>query len=359
MSQPAILTDEPRSELIHSYIKIYPNKEKLIIYKTPYALPDGTGEIQAKKPNALHLRNLLTDDQKADEQLDRHLQRAKTIISDLVDCNPFDMFVTFTSNCKKCKQNCKNDPAVTGKKSGCVCDKTTCKRYDVDYQRRNMFDWLNHAKKVHGHFTHLMVMEYHKDGAIHFHALFYGYKGRLKEFKLDKKDGKMIYNLVEHRRGNTTAKLIPLDDKPLVASYIKKYITKDMPIFNGRKRYVCSTGLLRPIIKHNYENISAFLLNPEVTLWSPRTEPYKNKRTKRIEYPKATNVETIATIELDNTERYAFELSSLQSQEPPRLRHIARMALRARAHLNRMSSGARLGSLGEDCQRVPLSGARA
>ncbi len=329
---------------------------QLIQYKTPYAQPDGTAESQSHKRKTQNKNNEIYKNMYEEELQLKRFQRAKTKIADIALCNKFDMFVTFTANCKKCNQGCKNDPKLTGKKSGCSCNKATCKRFDVEYQRRNVFAWLNHQKKIHTYFSHLMVMELHENGAIHFHALLNGYTGKLVEHEIDPEDNKMIYNLVENKRGFTTVKLITdtPEDHAKVASYLTKYITKDMPLFPGRKRYVCSKGMNRPVVIENPKNIENLLKHPDATVWSPPTEPYTDKKTKRTVYPKPTNVELILTLLLDNTARYNRELELSRSIAKPTLSQFARTALRARAHLNRMSSGAMRDSLAEDCPRVEV-----
>ncbi|GEM_PF-3178483 len=343
-----------RSEPICSYKKIYPNEIQIIKFKTPYYLSDGTADIQNNNFTSTSHTKKKSDEQKADEQKDKRLSKARTSVVDLVKCNPINMFGTLTANCSQCGQNCKNDPSLTDTESGCICNKATCKRYDIDYQRRNVFAWLDHQKKIHSYFSHIMVMELHEDGAPHFHFLFYGYTGKLAEHEIDPKDGKMVYNLVEYKRGHTTVKYITdsLEDYERCAGYLTKYIIKDMPLFAGRNRYVCSKGLRRPIVKPNPSDIETFSSHPEAKIWTPPTAPYISKRTKQIAYPKPTNVESITTVHMENTEEYLHEISLLQSQEPPRLSHFTRMALRARARLNRMSSSTRRGRLSDDSPRV-------
>ena len=85
---------------------------------------------------------------------------------------------------------------------------------------------------------------FHKDGALHFHALLSNFNGRLKDSG-KKQSGRTVYNMTGYRAGFTTA--VPIDhNKGAVSNYIKKYITKDMPLIHGRKRYWISQNLIRP-----------------------------------------------------------------------------------------------------------------
>lgn len=183
-----------------------------------------------------------------DEQIKRSLYRSKRNISDLTICNNFDLFVTFTFN-----QRIVN-------------------RYDIDKLTKITSKWLNNQAKLKGRFDWLVIPELHQDGALHFHALFKGYNGELKESGHKSKDGKrIIYNLPNFKYGFSTAEKIAGEQADLdkVASYIKKYITKDMPrIGKGRKRYWHSNGLKKPL----YQDNPTFMADNVVTrVWlSPR-----------------------------------------------------------------------------------------
>jgi len=53
---------------------------------------------------------------------------------------------------------------------------------------------------------------------------------------------------------------IQIDNVEKVSSYVRKYITKDMPTFHGKNRYFCSQGLQRPEVHKN----SDILYNPDI-----------------------------------------------------------------------------------------------
>jgi hypothetical protein len=206
--------------------KIYPDFVKVITYNEPtlQRLPDLEGG---------EATTLTSKSETSEDSLSRSIRRTKTTISDLVLCNKFDMFATFTF---------KKD------------------RQDVEKCKRKMSDWLHSQQKKHGKFKYLIVPEFHKDGkSIHFHALLKNYKGHLKKTNIKQK-GRTIYNIKSYRSGFTT--LVFIDDHKKVSSYIKKYITKSMPQFTNKQRYWCSTSLNRPekiLLPHQLQQIT---LNP-------------------------------------------------------------------------------------------------
>jgi len=202
----------------HSYIKYYPHKTILISYDTPRPVRI-RGYEQTNKVSIVRSGNI--------RPIEDSIRRTKVTISDLIICNNFDLFCTFTFDPKKCKD--RNDPIEL---------------------KNKMSKWLNNQREIHGSFDYLIVPEFHKDGkAIHFHALLKNYKGKLTKSTV-KNPSREIFNIFSYRSGYSTAVKI---DKNIekVGSYVKKYITKDMPLFPGKKRYWCSTGLVRPITDIN------------------------------------------------------------------------------------------------------------
>lgn len=171
------------------------------------------------------------------------LNRTKTTIKDIILCNHFELFCTFTF-----KDH----------------------RDDIDICKARMQYWLQSQQKQYGAFDYVIVPEFHKDGSsLHFHALFGGYKGRLElaidpttgqPFSTEKHNGRHLYNIVSYKTGFATA--IPIengpDDLAKVASYVTKYITKDMPAFHGKKRFWVSQNLVRPIKSNNVDVIPYF-----------------------------------------------------------------------------------------------------
>lgn len=290
----AYSTDQPedQSQITH-YIKKYPDRYKLIQYKTAYSNYVVDKELQGSGTR------IRTEDKKLDT-IDDSVRRTKTTITDLTICNGFNLFVTFTLNCRACVPKCLNKP--------CTCDKATCKRYDLDYALRTQKAWYNNQIKRYGRFPYLQVMELHKDNGYHFHALFKDYPGKLNYWKKDKKDGRPIYNLASNRKGWTTAKKIY--DISGTSSYIRKYITKDMPLFPGKKRFWSSQGLMRAIIVQDPELMAKILQDPKTETWEPSEDlMVRDNGTLKLN---ATNLKSISTLMVDNEEAYLKELEYLK-----------------------------------------------
>jgi hypothetical protein len=184
---------------------------RIYIYKTPYALPESgnTRKIKRKKDGI------------DDDSIHRSIRRTKSTIADLVLCNDFQYFCTFTFDPKK------HD------------------RYDANHCKFIMSMWLHRQRNHSPNLRYLIVPEFHKDGALHFHALLANFNGSLKDSGR-RQNGRTVYNMTGYRAGFTTA--VPIDhNKAAVSNYIKKYITKDMPLIHGRKRYWISQNLVRPV----------------------------------------------------------------------------------------------------------------
>lgn len=198
-------------QTVHSYAKIYPHMTKLFVYNHPSKV-----RLPGFEPRK---REAKTTKPSSDPvALIDSLRRTKTRLSDIVVSNNFDLFCTFTF--AKDRQN-------------------------VDRLKKQMSKWLNNQQSRTGKFSYLIVPEFHKDGqSIHFHALFRGYKGELVDTGHKTKRGQTSLVVKSYTLGYSTA--VRIDDIEKVGAYVKKYITKDMPQFNGKKRYWCSHGLIRP-----------------------------------------------------------------------------------------------------------------
>lgn len=169
-------------------------------------------------------KNKTIDD--IEQDIARSVRRSRRIINDYVLMNDFDLFITFTFNPKKVD------------------------RYDLDLCFLRMQSWLWRQQRAYNKpFRYIIVPEKHKDGAIHFHALFGGYQGKLKKTKVIQ-NNKRVYNLSSFRYGFTNAQYLD-DDKLKTVAYLCKYITKDMALVSNRRRYWCSKGLLKPVKYYN------------------------------------------------------------------------------------------------------------
>jgi hypothetical protein len=162
----------------------------------------------------------------------RSIRRSRQKLKDILACNEFDSFGTLTI---------KTD------------------RYDADKSKDKAKNWFKNQQKRNGKFGYVVVPEFHKDNALHFHVLLKNYPGKLKEAinphtgKPLKKHGRQIYNLPGYRLGFSEIQFIEQtpESRAKVGSYIAKYITKDMPQFFGKNRYYASHGLNRPKVIYN------------------------------------------------------------------------------------------------------------
>lgn len=172
--------------------------------------------------------------------LERSIRRTKKRVRDYILCNDFAIFATFTF-----RDN----------------------RYDIEEKRQQMSNWLKNQQKRNSSFKYIAIPERHADGALHFHILLTDYPGKIDEAinpktgKKVSKYGQVVYYFPEYTLGFSNFRLInpSTEDHIKVATYVSKYITKDMPNFKGKKRYFCSQGLINPKLIDNpdewYKNI--------------------------------------------------------------------------------------------------------
>lgn len=203
---------------------------KVVIYHNDYVLynSDSTKRKEAK----VNAREIA---------LHRSIRRTKTTIADIIACNSFELWCTFTF------------------------DRRKVDRFDASACRRIMSLWLNRQRQTSPSLEYIIVPEYHKKcescveskaescdhkdspKAIHFHAFMRGFRGRLKETK-QKDNGRIVYRFSGFRSGRSHCVRISNnpDDHRNIGNYMQKYITKDMPLIFGKKRFWSSKGLTRP-----------------------------------------------------------------------------------------------------------------
>lgn len=137
-------------------------------------------------------------------------------------------------------------------------------RYDYEYLSELVIKWLKntnrrHFRKFKKKFKYVIVSEFHKDKAIHFHALIsdYCYKLGEKQSRYDEKKKKLhvSYPLNEWEYGYGVSMPIEQDTKGEnsrnVSLYISKYMTKSLennPVGfkKNKKMYWSSKGLNKP-----------------------------------------------------------------------------------------------------------------
>ena len=133
-------------------------------------------------------------------------------------------------------------------------------RYDFDICMKKSCEWLkNQRNRYAPDLKYLIVPEQHKDGAWHIHGvlacvgdMIFTDSGRVakggKAYVINATNSKYptIYNLSGWKNGWSTATKVR--DKHKVASYIVKYITKDLcSVTSGKHRYYKSNNIAEPV----------------------------------------------------------------------------------------------------------------
>lgn len=213
--------------LISNVARIYPDMIKIVIYKEP--------KMFIKSDSSKRNREEVNDDYYLPSI--SSLSRTKSLVRDIVLCNDFDLFCTFTFN-----------PDLVDSFNFSKC-----------YHKMSV--WLHHQSDVSRErgqkFKYLIIPEQHKSGRWHFHALISGYTSTLKPSKLTTSTLRPIYNITSFRSGFTTA--VKIDDKNKVSSYVTKYITKDFVKSFNQRRFFSSRNLQRPIKQVNSQCFSKTL----------------------------------------------------------------------------------------------------
>lgn len=205
-------------KFIANVTKEYPKMIKIIIYREPYYMPKSGDDMRISNRRVLDEE----DEFKKFVADQKSIARTKSNLNDLIVCNEFEYFCTFTF-----------DPKKYDRHNYAKCT-SAINRYFQNCR-------LNHSPNL----KYLVVPELHKDGAIHFHALISHFNGHLRDSG-KKANGQVIFNITGYRAGFSTA--VKIDgNHEVVANYLKKYITKDIPQFFNKKRYFCSRNLCRPI----------------------------------------------------------------------------------------------------------------
>lgn len=192
-------------------IKTFPDGHKQYFYSEEKILRDIPDEF--KEPKRPKLKFDIPEEK---GRLRRNMSRAVNQVYDLARANHFDWFITLTL-----------DPNVVDRSDYSQCAMVI--RLFTDRLRHNGNQWI-------------IVPELHKDGkSYHFHGLVSG------DLDLTHWKGN-VYNLNNFEFGYTTA--MPIDDPNRVATYIAKYLTKDIAVPKGRKCYWASRSLAKPTVEY-------------------------------------------------------------------------------------------------------------
>lgn len=235
------LTDTHTPDVqVQTITKVYPNKIMFIQLKFPYVK---RGE---KPENNSEITVIERTEEQINDSLDSSLRRTRREIADIVDCNDFDKFATFTFDPKK---------------------HPLCK--DYEYAKTIMIKWLKNQQLTHGAFRYVLVPERQSNGNIHFHALLGAFTGKYHTTNQrgngDNKRQCYKINSWETRYG--FADMEDIGNKEATGRYIGKYITKEMTRTQNiedtainkhteitkkyGKRYFSSKGLNKPVKVYN------------------------------------------------------------------------------------------------------------
>lgn len=192
-------------------IKTYPDGTRQITYYENTVLRNASKQSKVSVED----KGYTSERKKIDNQ-----KRARSEVFDLCRSNSFDYFVTLT------------------------IDPSKCDSYDYNssvQEVRKFTKWLTEHKC-----SYIIVPEQHVSGRWHFHGLI---KGELQlEQAYNHNTGSAIdgvYNLKNYKLGFSTVSKIK--DQAKVSTYVVKYLSKDLSVPKGRKRYWCSSGLARPL----------------------------------------------------------------------------------------------------------------
>lgn len=170
-------------------------------------------------------------------------KRARKEVYDLARSNAFDWFVTLTMSPERVD------------------------RFDYESCVTELMKFTDVLRKAGCQW--IIVPEEHEKGGWHFHGLI---KGELKLKRatnyhtgepLSDKNGRPIYNILNYKFGLNTATQIGSPERS--SSYLAKYMTKEMRIPKGKKRYWASKSLKRPEVEYDNFSVEKELLVKKIS----------------------------------------------------------------------------------------------
>lgn len=200
--------------VVNNITKEYPGMYKVVVFKEPryYTREDST------KRN----REIVPENYSPTVS---SLKRTKSLVRDIVLCNNFEYFCTFTFNPQKVDS------------------------FNFSACYHKLSTWLHNQKensRLNGReLKYIFIPERHKSGRWHFHGLISGYIGSLRPSGLFSGSDRPIYNVTSFRSGFTTAVMVDSDEG--VSNYVTKYITKDFIKTFNQRRFFASKNLTRPV----------------------------------------------------------------------------------------------------------------
>lgn len=228
----------------------YPNAK--VPYKHIYIKRDRTDYLNREQS----IRDKILEEIEKGEKFSQSISRAKRNITDIALCNDFEYFCTFTFN-------------------GKVVD-----RYSMQDCSKRLRKFFNNFKARYApDFKYLIVPEYHKDGAVHFHGLCGGFPAGEMQIpetilKRNKFTGELdsvpntkgYYYWARYDKALGVFNCSQIKSRNASAFYLQKYVTKDLQkLGKGLSIYMCSKSLKRPelifddddtpfLLDHYYEN---------------------------------------------------------------------------------------------------------
>ena len=162
-------------------------------------------------------------------------------------------------------------------------------RYNYELLIKKLSKWINNIKRDYAPgLKYIFVPELHKDGALHFHGIVSNIGNLpLVESGLKDKKGNLIYNINAYKMGFTTATKVTESGR--VASYMTKYITKDLCSYSkGKKKYWASRNLSKPNIVDYHitdDEIKEFMLGnmDYITFTKTINNPLSNTKIQILE----------------------------------------------------------------------------
>lgn len=204
--------------LVKCKIKEYPDGTRIALeYPNEYVKGEEVGQ---RGTGSMTEKSLEEMEQEKNHSAYMNLIRTKNQVKDYCLSNDFSMFWTLTF----------------GKD-----------REDDEKCFNRMSNWLKHMKKKYGRFDYIFIPERHKDGCIHFHGVTGRFMGQFVDSGKREK-GNVIYNCANWKFGFST--VTKIRDSKKTASYITKYVTKDLSqniVGKGKKKYWNSRGLRKPV----------------------------------------------------------------------------------------------------------------
>jgi len=229
------VTEVGASYKVHKVATHFRDTTNLYIPNNPIdKLLPGMNLIKDSKKIKQLKKEAISNSEDKEKATAKSAKRAKYVIR----CNTFEYYVTFTF-----AEN----------------------RYDIGNCMRRMETWLENQKKKDraGHFEYVIVIEFHKDGAVHFHALFQGYKGKVvqsinpKSGKPLRKKGRPVFDIPAYTLGHVEVYECnaDFDDHRRLEYYLNKlgkYLNKEEnSLPTNRKRFWTTRGLKRPVKEYD------------------------------------------------------------------------------------------------------------